>query len=227
MGEVIQIPSPGVPIEFGIPGHPLVVVVHDWYGRLQGVLRYAELLAESGFHVVVPDLYDGVATLDDDTAEELLDRLDLGFTLATLDDVIRVGRESGSPRTGLVGFSAGGWLALLAAQAGSVDAVVAYYASLSSDEHGIIPAPVLLHFAEEDSWAPDQEPAAFIERLREHETPVTEHIYPNTTHSFANSSIEGAYSVQSAGFAFARTVTFLKDHLIDDIDLLDLELDVD
>jgi len=64
--ELIPIPSPGVPLLFGEPGAPVVVVVHDWYGRLPWLTPYAEALAgRGGFRVIVPDLYDGAATDDD------------------------------------------------------------------------------------------------------------------------------------------------------------------
>src|SRR6188768_3907272 len=76
MAELIEIPSPGIPLYFGEVGNPVVLLVHDWYGRLPGLDDYAKALAHVGFRVVVPDLYSGVATLDADTAESLMQQLD-------------------------------------------------------------------------------------------------------------------------------------------------------
>lgn len=215
MAELVPIPSPGVPLFYGQPGDPVVVVLHDWYGRLPGLEAYAESLAARGLRVAVPDLYDGVCTLDDATAESLMDELDIGVALATIDDAIVEAQETGVERVGLVGFSLGGWLGLLHAQAGAVDAVVAYYASLDSKDHGVVPCPVLLHWAEQDEWSAGDDPASFVSRLKDHGTPVNEHRYLATGHSFANSSIPARVNAQAAALAFARTAAFLEQTLKD------------
>jgi carboxymethylenebutenolidase len=215
MAELIPIPSPGVPFEYGEPGAPLVVLVHDWYGRLPWLERYAEALAHHGFRVVVPDLFGGFATTETETAEDLSAQLDVASALAELDDILQKARGQGSPRIGLVGFSLGGWLALLHAQSGAADAVVAYYSTLGSTQHGVIPSPVLLHFAETDEWDEDQDPESFIGRLKDHGTPVTDFSYAGTVHSFANATIPEKVDVPAAALAFVRTANFLEKHLLE------------
>jgi carboxymethylenebutenolidase len=108
----------------------------------------------------------------------------------------------------------GGWLALLHAQAGSADAVVAYYATLDASDHGVIPCPVELHYAERDDWEAGADPDAFVDRLRQHGTPVTRFSYAGTVHSFANASMREKLDERSAALAFARTATFLEQHLL-------------
>lgn len=213
VGSIVDIPSPGVPLEYGRRGRPSVIVVHDWYGRLPWLEAYADGLVHTGFHVLVPDLYEGRATADEDAAEQLMTDFDLGYALATIADSIQAARDAGARRIGIIGFSMGGWLALLEAQAGTVDAVVAYYATVGTGEHGIIPCPVLLNFAEEDEWGDGEEPDVFVGRLKEHGTPVTPHIYAGTSHSFANASIPSKVNARSAALAFARSAAFLADHL--------------
>ncbi|MDP3207626.1 MAG: dienelactone hydrolase family protein [Rhodoglobus sp.] len=215
MTELVPIPSPGVPLFYGEPGDPVVVVVHDWYGRLPGLEPFAEALASRGLRVAVPDLYEGVCTTDAPTAESLMNQLDVATALAEIDDTIAHAQATGDERVGLVGFSLGGWLALLHAQAGVADAAVAYYASLSETEHGIIPCPVLLQWAEADEWDAADGPEQFVARLKDHGTPVTEHTYLGTEHSFANASIPHRIDGQAAALAFARTAVFLEKHLID------------
>ena len=215
MTELVPIPSPGIALEYGTRGDPLVVVVHDWFGRLPSLEFYSEALVRHGFHVVVPDLYGGVATTDEATARRLLDQLDVGIALEVIDDAVRTGRERGSNRVGVIGFSVGGWLALLHAQGGAADATVAYYASLERRDHGIIPCAVQLHLAETDEWSDTQEPDAFIARLREHGTPVSTHTYAGTRPGFANATIHASLDARSAALAYARTARFLELQLLE------------
>jgi carboxymethylenebutenolidase len=213
MAELIPIDSPGWSLEYGEPGHPLAVVVHDWYGRLPWVTEYAEALSTFGFRVVVPDLYNGVATTDPRTAKQLRDELDVALCLAIIDDAILEARTQGTERVGVVGFSVGAWLALLHAQGGSADAVVGYYGSLASAEHGVTPCPVLLHLAEVDEWPRGGDPETLVVHLKDHGTPVTEYTYAGTRHSFANQSIASAWDPAVAALSFERTVAFLDEHL--------------
>jgi carboxymethylenebutenolidase len=215
MSDLVAIPSPGVPLYYGEPGSPLVVLVHDWYGRLPWLENYAKGLEHQGYRVAVPDLYAGVATIDETTAEELMNELDVATALASVDDVIQVARMEGTERVGVVGFSLGGWLTLLHAQGGAVDAVVAYYATLGTSQHGVIPCPVLLQFAEADEWGGGEDPESFVDRLKDHGTPVTEFTYLGTVHSFANATIVDRVDVNAAALAFARTASFLEKHLVD------------
>ncbi|MHC5798053.1 dienelactone hydrolase family protein [Lacisediminihabitans sp. FW035] len=215
MSQLVPIPSPGIPLSFGESGRPLVIIVHDWYGRLPWLESYATALSSQGYRVIVPDFYNGVATTETGTAEVLMAQLDVAGALAELDDIIQAARAEGSTRAGVVGFSLGGWLGLLHAQSGAADAVVAYYATLGPAQHGVIPAPVLLHLAEIDEWDEGEDPESFIDRLKDHGTPITEWTYLATVHSFANASIPDRVDVNAAALAFARTSSFLEDHLLD------------
>jgi carboxymethylenebutenolidase len=215
MTELVPIPSPGVPLYYGEPGNPVVVVLHDMYGRLPGLDSFASALASRGFRVAVPDLYEGVCTTDADTARALMARLDVATALAEVDDTVVEAQDTGIERVGVVGFSLGGWLALLHAQAGAVDAVVTYYASLAENDHGVVPCPVLLHWAEMDDWSATERPEQFVARLKDHGTPVTEHTYIGTKHNFANANLPTAINAQAAALAFARTAAFCEQQLID------------
>lgn len=215
MDDIVPIPSPGITLSYGTVGDPVVVIVHDWFGRLPSIEPYATALSTHGLRVLVPDFYDGVCTVNSATAEQLMGQLDIGAALAQLEDAVQESRGQGSARAAVVGFSMGGWLSLLFAQAGSVDAVVAYYASLGPQDHGVIPCPVQLHLAEVDEWGDGDDPDSFVDRLKDDGTPVELYTYLGTKHSFANASIPDRVDTRAAALAFARTATFLEKHLLD------------
>jgi len=216
MAELIPIPDPGETLWYGERGDDIVVVLHDWYGRMPSLEPFATALSSRGFRVAVPDLYDGVCTTDPATASGLMRNVDVATALSIVDDAILEARaDSPNARVGVVGFSMGGWLAMLHAQAGGSDAVVAYYATLHPSQHGVIPAPVLLHWAEVDEWREGEDPESFVDRLKEHGTPTSQHTYFGTVHTFANASFRAKLDAQAAALAFARTAVFLENHLRD------------
>ena len=144
MADLVAIPSPNVPLYYGEPGRPLVVILPDWYGRLPWLEAYAEAVASRGLRVAVLDLYDGWATTSAEEAEQLMNDLDLGATLALIDDVITVERNNGSEKVGTIGFSVGGWLALVHAEGGSTDEIAAAAALMWGIEPDEIRADVLV-----------------------------------------------------------------------------------
>ena len=200
---------------YGPTGAPLVVVLHDWFGRLPWLERVALNLASEGLQVAVPDFFDGWSTTDPSTARENVDRIDIAAALATIDDIIDEARLYGTERIGELGFSTGGWLALVHAQGGETDAVVAYYVSVAEKHHGIIPCPLLLQYAESDQWEYGGDPQDFYDRLAEHGTPTTHYNYLATTHHFANPQVAGASDPHAAALALARTSAFFAAHLLD------------
>lgn len=242
MTEFIDIPSPGWPLEFGAAGRPVVVLVHDEYGRLPYLEAYGAALAKQGFHVLVPDLFDGVATVQRDGAAELVARLDEGFAVALIEDAIALGRaapeptaadelalesalrESSAPdaaagpgpaRAAVIGLGLGGRLALRLAQSGAADAVVAYYAELGDDHPGILPCPVLAHRPADPAWDHAVAFDLFVSRLKEQGTPITVHRYEGAREGFANATMLELLDKNAAALAFARSTYFLQAQLLD------------
>lgn len=60
-----------------IARHPLILLVHDYFGHLPWPETYAESLARLGFRVVIPDLSSGVATVNAGVIESLMSQLDV------------------------------------------------------------------------------------------------------------------------------------------------------
>lgn len=220
MPEFVDIPSPGWPLQFGEEGRPVVVIVHDAYGRLPYLEAYARALADQGFFVQVPDLFDGLATIDPDGAVELVSGLDEGFAVAALEAALDLGRATtpmgpDAPRAGVIGLGVGGHLALRLAQQGAVDAVVVYYAALTEEEAGLIPCPVLVHRPDDPHWPQGHDADEFLSRLKEHGTPVTQHRYAGTTEGFANATVQPLLDRNAAALSFARSTYFLQAQLLD------------
>lgn len=46
-------------LSFGDPENPTVVVIQEWWGLDDSVKAHAKLIADRGYHAVVPDLYRG------------------------------------------------------------------------------------------------------------------------------------------------------------------------
>jgi carboxymethylenebutenolidase len=198
----------------GEQGAPLVVVLHDWFGRLPWLERYAAALVAEGLQVAIPDFYDGFTTTELEGARGQMKTMDIGGCLAVIDDILDEARLYGSERVGTLGFSTGGWLALVHAQGGEVDAVVAYYASIADRHHSVIPCPVLLQYAEKDEWEYGGDPRSFFDRLEEHGTPVTHFSYGGTQHHFANPAVAES-DPHAAALAQARAAAFLAAQLDD------------
>jgi len=200
---------------YGPTGAPIVVVLHDWFGRLPWLERVALELAREGFQVAVPDFFEGRTASDEQGARELIDTIDIAAALAVVDDIIDEARLYGTEKVGELGFSTGGWLALVHAQGGEADAVVAYYASVAEKHHGIIPCPLLLQYAESDEWEYGGDPQDFYDRLDGHGTPTSHFNYIGTRHHFANASIRPTSDPQAAALALARTSAFFAAHLFE------------
>jgi carboxymethylenebutenolidase len=200
---------------YGVTGGPLVIMVHDSFGRLPSLEGVARSLASEGFQVAVPDLFDGRTASTEEAARELFDASDIGAGLATIDGIIDEARLYGTQRVGTLGFSSGGWLALLHAQGGEVDAVAAYCAGIDKKHHGVIPCPVLLHYSETEFGEYSADAQALWHRLVDHGTPVSRFSYLARSPFFANSGFAAGFEPNAAALALARTAAFFTAHLLD------------
>jgi carboxymethylenebutenolidase len=59
---------------------PAVALIHDWWGITPNIRRIAHLFAQSGYYVIVPDLFEGHVASTPQEAMELVKKLgDRGF----------------------------------------------------------------------------------------------------------------------------------------------------
>lgn len=206
------------------PAHgsgPGVVLLHELYGVTQFMRDAADLLAEDGYIVAVPDLFwriePGVELSDDGAdrrrAFELYQTFDVDQSIkdiaSTIEFVRSVPQQVG--KVGAVGYCLGGLLAVLTVARTGIDCGAAYYpASLENhlDELRGIGVPFALHLAGRDQHTTVEALARTVDALEEHPH-VTADVYHGAGHPFANPYRSG-YDRLSADLAYARTLGVLR-----------------
>ena len=196
---------------------PGVLVLHGWWGMTPFVRQMCDRLADAGFAVLAPDLFEGRTADAPDEAESLLADMDVDravdvvmVTSATLRDLpICQDRP-----IGVVGLSMGASLALwLAARAPEqVAATVAFYGTQNIDFEPA-QAAFLGHFAERDELVADDDVVELEAHLRLLGKEVEFHRYAGTGHWFVEEDRPAAYDAGAASIAWERTLNFLTRHL--------------
>ena len=203
-----------VPVSGSGPG---VLVLHAWWGLTPFFTGLCDRLAEAGFVVLAPDLFDGRTASTVPEAEALMKEHDSEriqtLALAAVDKLRAHPAVRGST-LGVVGFSFGAaWGILLSTlRPEDIAAVVVFYGAYPVDFAGAR-AAYLGHFAETDEWEP-------MEGVREMEAAmvaagrdVTLHTYPEAGHWFFESNRPESYLPSAAQLAWERTVEFLRRYL--------------
>ena len=191
-----------------------VVVLHPWWGLNEDVIAYADRLADAGFAVLAPDMFDGRIATKPDEAEELAgegDKVADRIAFAAVDELAK--RLEPDAPLAVLGFSFGAAYALWApSERPRLSATVVYYGTYTDDFLKRSTARVLGHFAEDDPYESAESVKALETALREAGRSVEFHTYPGTGHWFAEPSRD-AYRRDAAELAFERTVTFLRGAL--------------
>ncbi|MBK5222069.1 MAG: alpha/beta fold hydrolase [Acidimicrobiia bacterium] len=196
---------------------PAVLVLHAWWGLTPFVRQWCDRLADEGFAVLAPDLYQGESADRPDEAEDLLARMDVNraadLVLSTAATLQELPIADDGP-IGIVGFSMGGSLALwLSAKVPEqVAATVTYYGT-QSVELDASRAAFMGHFAERDELVDDDEVVELEAHLNLIGRDVEFHRYAGTGHWFVEEDRAAAFDPGAAELAWGRTVDFLHRHL--------------
>jgi carboxymethylenebutenolidase len=202
-----------------------VVVIQEWWGVNEQILGVAERLAAAGFTALVPDLYRGKSTIEQEEAHHLMSGLDFGD--AASQDVrgaaqVLKGLKTGSGKVGVTGFCMGGalcWLSL--ANAPELDAAAVWYGypPLEYVDASKIKVPVMAHWATQDQAFALSGVDALEAKLREAQVAYEGHRYL-AHHAFANENAQGPrriaitqYDAFWAQRAWDRTLRFFGQHL--------------
>lgn len=198
---------------------PGLVLLPDMFGHDRHMRELAGRLAEEGYVCMVPDLFwrlEPGTALDEgqrEQAQALRERFDVErgvedvmVTLAALD-----AHPARQGKCGVVGFSLGGQLAVLAAARGGGDCAVAYYPSgleQQLDRVATVTCPLTVHLGECDDKIPPPARDAIASAVAGLPQGRA-HVYPACAHAFANPH-RRAHDKPAAMMAYSRTLAVLR-----------------
>ena len=203
-------------------GAPAVVVIQEWWGLNDQIRGVADRLTHAGYLALVPDLYRGKITVEEEEAHHLMTGLNFGDA-ATQDVRGAVQYLKGrAAKVGCVGFCMGGALTLLAsANVPELDAAVTWYGCppleyIAADK---ITIPLQGHWALQDEHFPTVQVDGLAAKLKEAGAKFDFHHYL-ARHAFGNEQAVGPGRIASTQYdpvwaqrAWDRTFTFLAQHL--------------
>ena len=228
MGETVEFPSNGSTATgyLALPPSgrgPGVVVIQEWWGIVHHITDVCDRFAAAGFVALAPDLYHGATTTEPDEAGKLIMSLQIdgaGRDMVGAGRWLAASERTAGDRVGIVGFCAGGALALYAATLSDVfAAAVAYYPGMGFIDRthpnleALRGSAVLLHWAELDHSYDRESTARLEEQLRAAGVDVDSHWYAGADHAFFNDDRPEVYQPEHAKLSWERTLSFFRKHL--------------
>ena len=200
------------------PGNaPAIVVIQEWWGVNDQIRGVADRLAQSGYRALVPDLYRGKATVEEEEANHLMSELDFGDAAGQDIRGAVDYLKQGSSRVGVTGYCMGGALTLLAlGEISDLTAAVVWYGfpPLEYIDASKIKVPVQAHWATQDAFFPAETVDALEAKLKDAGVSTEFHRYL-AHHAFANETAVGPGRISRTQFdsvwsqlAWDRTLTF-------------------
>ncbi|MBL8231799.1 MAG: dienelactone hydrolase family protein [Bryobacterales bacterium] len=200
--------------------HPGVLVLHSWWGLNVFFRSFCDRLADAGFVVLAPDLFDGQVARTEADAKQLRKqatarRREPAYKmLIRAIEYLRAHPSVSHSRIGVAGFSMGGHWALWLSQRPDlpIAATVVFYASRDGD-YRQSQSKFAFHLAQEDPWVSSaslQKMKLSLERAGRSASYCT---YPGTGHWFMEGDRSEAFEADAAALAWERTVAFLRQGL--------------
>jgi len=196
------------------PGpHPVVVMIHEFWGLNPDIVSKADLLAEDGYLVIAPDVMRGSTTgyipraiyqVISTPAEEVNQDLDAVIAWAG------TAPDADPDRIGIVGFCFGGRSSLLySLHNPTLRATAVFYGDPVTDPARLakLEGPVLGIFGGADASIPLANVKSFEAALVEAGVESTVTVYPDQPHAFVENA-EGIASDPAQGAAWAEMLGF-------------------
>ncbi|MDR7335683.1 dienelactone hydrolase family protein [Roseateles asaccharophilus] len=173
-----------------------VVVIQEWWGLNDQIRGVARRWADAGFTALVPDLYRGKSTVEQEEAHHLM--TDLNFGDAASQDVRGAvnylkGLKLGSGKVGVTGYCMGGALTVLASTlVPEADAAVVWYGMPPVEyvDASKITIPLQAHWATQDEFFKIAGVDTLEAKLKEAAVRYEGHRYL-AHHAFANEEAQG------------------------------------
>ncbi len=195
-----------------------VVLIHEWWGITDQIRGTATRLAEEGFRVLVPDLFEGkTASLekeDEAAATKLMNELDWqGAVHGTIRGAVKHLKErTPGSRCAVMGFCMGGALALASAvHVREADAAVVFYGIPDKQlaDPRMVRIPTQLHFAKRDDWCTPERVHELERELKAGGVNYELHHY-DSPHAFLNEKRPKHHDPVNAKAAWDRAMRFLE-----------------
>ena len=196
---------------------PGVVVIHENRGLNPYIEDVARRLAIENYVAFAPDALTPVGGYpgDDEKAAKLFQTLDAKKRDEDLMAAVPFleSQPECNGRVGAIGFCFGGGVVnMMAVRFPNLAAAVPFYGKQpSAADTAKIKAPLLIHYAGNDSFANPGWPA-WKEALDRDHVRYQEYTYANTYHGFHNDTTP-RYDEEAAKLAWSRTLAFLDLHL--------------
>jgi carboxymethylenebutenolidase len=201
------------------PGpHPVVVMIHEFWGLNPDIVSKADLLAEEGYFVVAPDVFRGSTTgylpkaiyqVISTPADQVNQDLDAVVKWTASQTAVE------AERTGIVGFCFGGRSSLLySLHNPTLQATAVFYGEPVTDPARLakLEGPVLGIFGGADMSIPIANVKAFESALNEAGVESTVTIYPDQPHAFVKNAA-GIEAGGAQGAAWSEMLAFFQGAL--------------
>jgi len=221
--ETIVLPIPdgrtATALLFG--GHekprPALIIIHEWWGVNDEMRDQAARFSKEGFVTLVPDLYFGSWTTDQERAAQLSSEMKTAVSMEIVRSAVNALAEDRrtTKRIGITGFCLGGGMALAAAcTVPGIGAAVPFYGTPRDEflHFSKDTPPIQGHYAKYDDYV-DGDRVARIQRTALDANTRFDVFFYEAGHAFLRRSDPAVHDRPSAELAWGRAVTFLHTHL--------------
>ncbi|MBX3464224.1 MAG: dienelactone hydrolase family protein [Planctomycetes bacterium] len=175
---------------------PGVLVVHEWWGLNDYVLRRARMLAEAGYVALALDMYgDGKQAAHPADAQKFAAEVFANLAAAkarftAAKDLLQHHPYTDRERIGAIGYCFGGAIVLGMARAGmDLDAVASFHGNLATEQpaaKGQVKARILVCHGGDDEFIPQTQIDAFQQEMAAAGADLTFVAYPGAKHGFTS-----------------------------------------
>ncbi len=193
-----------------------IAIVHDWWGITNTERHIADLFAQLGYYVIVPDLFNGQRATTPQEALDLVQQYgarSFGYIELALHALEQHIRCTGN--TAIVGFGMGGTLAFEAAVTrADIEAAVAYsgFPNRLFGKFADAQMPILAFYGDHDPHITPQ----VIDRLR---AELAQTALPHRVETLTNAGRDYMNEAQNpheraiANYVWAQTLAFVQEQL--------------